>query len=886
MAHLMVRLRLATRAGRRRTVVHHTDTSVYEVVLSRSTRRTGSTTSFAFSSSAPTGENSFRYYQNTAQFPSEGDVYVHFWELDSWEQSSRRVRFSEWFHHEDETDGRSGGNTNEYLGTLRGFVRRQRNAYDFICTDPSGITQPSQPTQPSLTLRYKTISGGQESFVERSVLMTGEFEATWELGIIISSNSQPSGDTDYTNRQFGYPILFVDSIKNLVRLQIEEGGLTVANYSRLLSDGDDDTRTKHKHFNDQLIEQLDSGTEQALTFLQSQRSRVPTLRSTNSLPVLSTTEEQALWDNIEKELRWQRERAYYILNVSNRSGGSTPLSWLEPTAKHKRSWKNTFDRWRRRRRRGRQPTLIVKKKQMKHSFDEWNVRLTTHIPVLRASTSSTNLINYFRTQFGLTATIHTLTTEQENHGNVCGVLELQAIERAQSASVRIITPTVNTIHNLYNDVEFPRNSRALSTEFGFLALSESGNDIIKGAKLIGHYNDIPNYLNLLRTSIRTNFTALCDALRVSHPYSFDTAGLPKIFRYIIFTHGSRSSGLKFRPDLSSTTSAIHGVWLSKTVLNSANGTTFINNFSQHLCSQSVITLFACSTGGSSDPTRFRLTSCIRQMRQRLQNDTNRRNRLVRGRRGLRNRLRHNTSSGEELRDIITLGDSQRRKIISTTAYSGALTDRMRQMIQLGGTHSLLSDQQRTDLRSEITRLQTVNRRIIQEIRRMRGNNYAKNLLKYGGDPQILSETTCQTLQITPPTTYPDRLRFVSCLGLRNTMGEGSFAQLLRDKLTAGGVSADVWSHTDAGHTSRNSRLRLFDAYGGVHDLVRMIFNMVDYPSENQLNFWWNRGGNRKPMEHQHAVKKAALCAYASRTDSQCLFSLARIIEDFRSWSNL
>ena len=142
--------------------------------------------------------------------------------------------------------------------------------------------------------------------------------------------------------------------------------------------------------------------------------------------------------------------------------------------------------------------------------------------------------------------------------------------------------------------------------------------------------------------------------------------------------------------------------------------------------------------------------------------------------------------------------------------------------------------------------------------------YDQKLISYGGNPD-------------------------STDSLKNVMGTGSFAELLRNKLVEKGVEADVWAHTDAGHTSRNTRLRLFTADGRSHDLLRLVFEGTteftpkEQPSKNQLNWWWERGVDSNPMEHQHAVKKAALCHSQTLLETKDPFNLKKIIADFQKW---
>jgi hypothetical protein len=143
--------------------------------------------------------------------------------------------------------------------------------------------------------------------------------------------------------------------------------------------------------------------------------------------------------------------------------------------------------------------------------------------------------------------------------------------------------------------------------------------------------------------------------------------------------------------------------------------------------------------------------------------------------------------------------------------------------------------------------------------------YEQQLVSYGGDPD---------------STAP----------FKNTMGEESFAREFRNQLATRQIAADVWAHTDAGHTSRNARMRLFRSDGTTSDLVRLVFgDSAEFkpnkqPSEKQLSWWWNRGNEKiAPVVHQQAVKKAALCSAASLDDDQLAFSLKSLIADFRNW---
>jgi hypothetical protein len=143
--------------------------------------------------------------------------------------------------------------------------------------------------------------------------------------------------------------------------------------------------------------------------------------------------------------------------------------------------------------------------------------------------------------------------------------------------------------------------------------------------------------------------------------------------------------------------------------------------------------------------------------------------------------------------------------------------------------------------------------------------YEELLVSYGGDPD-------RTVQI------------------KNAMGKESFAKNFRDQLAARNIAADVWGHTDPGHTSRNARMRLFGSDGKTYDLIRLVFGdttefkLKKQPSKEQVSWWWSRGDEKKaPLQHQQAVKKAALCSVASLDDDQRAFSLKSLIANFRGW---
>jgi hypothetical protein len=146
----------------------------------------------------------------------------------------------------------------------------------------------------------------------------------------------------------------------------------------------------------------------------------------------------------------------------------------------------------------------------------------------------------------------------------------------------------------------------------------------------------------------------------------------------------------------------------------------------------------------------------------------------------------------------------------------------------------------------------------------------------------------------PKTTYQTRLASYggdpgSSAHVKNTMGEGSFAKEFRDELATRDIAANVWGHTDPDHASRNARMRLFASDGETYDFVRLLFadsgefKTTKQPSEAQLSWWWSRGKEDNPLDHQLAVKKTALCPVESLQDDQRAFSLKMLIATFNRW---
>lgn len=882
--HLLFYFRNSANNSSKSVRTQHDDTMVYEIIVRQMASVADKKDAFLFvdSTQSAAGANNFKYYSKADNYPVAGDIFIHFWELDKWEAPAK-VQFTEWYKVEDETLGNRANNSNEFLGALKGFIEKVGNNFQFICTDDSTIPAVTGADQSYIKIQYKKRARNKIETVQKNLLITGEFEATWELGLFPSATVKPSGNSDWTNKEFKYPFYFIESLKNIIRQQISEGGLTAATYANLLSGDDDLSREKYRYYSPRIDQQILSGRDAAMQFLSKLRQQVPNLRSANKLQPLTAAQQTAAWNNIEKELYWQSARTKFFLYAYNHKTNQ----WLQPTQQQTAclgnqtgKWANMFDQWRRGGRRLRPPELVFNKKDhQKYSFPSWKNHLQAEINNFTQIVSSTNILNYFRAQYGL-QNVNVVAQNQRNNGNVCRNLSLAQIEQNEPQNLKQANVTANTIYNVFNDLEFKGEPDRLSKEFGFLIFDQN-NKLIKGAHALQHYNEIAPYLQDFSQGVKNLYPEMCQSLKTKYPNAFTQTGLPKIYRFIIFTHGGRGDGLKFRPDLSSSLAAVKGNWLSISALSGNDGNALLQGLSQILTSPCIITLFACSTGGNTEPLKYSLNDKITRLQKQLKQDDDRRKAL---KIELEPRLRNPVPNANERQTLLTLNDQQRQNLLTDQRLTNAFTTQQRTKLKVGDNEWLLKDSQRTNLQNQIIALQKQNQKLQVEIVKVRrASLYTQRLLQNGGNPTPPTEAECVNISNNPPANYPARLSYLSFLGLRNFLGSGSFAETLRNKLKNKNIKADVWAHTDAGHTSRNARLRVFNCDGQAYDMVRLIFNAVQQPTEKQLSWWWDRGGENKPLTHQHAVKKAAMCSYNSINNQNIAFSLGKVINDFRGW---
>ena len=729
----------------------------------------------ATSSAAGTG---FKYYSDPNKYPSEGDCFLQIWELDKWDPESTRRRFDQWYKVEDEDTGRSKDVKNALCAVFRGFVARtvitvnktKTWKYEFICTDDEGVPA-AETDQAFISLRYRK-SGEKEARV-KNMLIASELESRWELGIYLASSQD---DKTWESKSFTYPILFLDSLRNLIRLQLQEGGLTVACYANLNHDEDEKTVDKYKYYAAKVNEQIEEGITAVRDFLHPLRPAAVQNRQKLKLPALK--DEKAVWQSVDEELEWQGMQVKSMLKIRDKY-------------KSKDAWLDKYRAWVKAGKAGAKPDPGFPNENKLFTFAQWKTDATAELTRLQTASSSANLLLFFEKAYGVEKA-PVAAPASRNKGNICRDLDLAEIETDEPEELKTLIVSKKTIKDVFNDREFPRNSQELAQEFGFLKLDENG-AITKGVHPLEDYKDIVPYI-----------TSLCQKVEEMYPAFFEDGSKARVYRFVIFTHGSRSSGLKTPAG-----------WFTLKILGEAEGKALIESFAEILAPKVVMTLYSCSTGGNPALN-------TKKSRESLKNKA--------------------LASAEN--ELKATYDAEVAKIKAETA------DKKQQTVLL------------TKARSDYeTAKKKKNQAIEAEWGKLKEYNY--NLMNCGGNPDS-------------PSPF------------RNLLGKGSFAEALCSSLKEAGVSADVWSHTDAGHTSRNSRMRIFTEDGSTHDLVRMIFEdskefkTNGEPSKAQLNWWFVRGDS-SDMEQQHAVKKAALCAYDSLNDPSVPFSLKNIVEDFRRW---
>jgi hypothetical protein len=780
------------------------DTQVFTIDVSRvdgqdrgQSRRGPS--AFDFSPATSRQDNTLPYHLHGDPPPHGSDLYLQLWELDIWEEVDPRADFDHWYRRGEED---SLDRENDLIAVLPGFLQQvregQQDRYEFICNDDSHLVSPNG-SEPYLTITYKKVVNGELQVVDQKRLtIPGESESWWEIGVCPSARDGEEDRRRFKNVAYRHHVQFIESMRNLVRNQLAEGGLSVAFFADFNQPEDLPILDKYRHFERQLRNAIQGGMERALSFLQDLQARLP--RETN------VTGPSAIFPRPEEEIEWRAVRAASACWI----GPSYEETEREPLARVRERFHREYSHWDGQSKPwfGARPAT-----DCRFTFTEWMTHARSAIDRLSMTGSESDLLQDFVNAFGQDRMSLVVDENRRNDANLCGSLRgtgpgnvLDSIEESSSPEIRS-AHSGRRIYDVQNDCEFPGNAAGVSKEFGLLCLGEDGH-LRKGAF------PLRDSAEQGRESILINLEHIRDVVASpGGPYAdlLPQGAPPKIYRLVIFTHGDRTAGFRYgrndqdwyglrllrgvEPD------RVHFIDRLSTLLGSgprADQASRPNN--------AIVTLYACSTGANPSPLADYYANQIDAEQE---------------------------TALQSIVQTVPRGAERDRQLRETRARFGSRRNRLREEVRG------LSDTE-------------------------------KILISYGGNPHRQSD-------------------------LRNLLGTGSLAEALRDALFARGVQADVWAHCDEGHTSRNARLRVFFAPRGstnqgephAEDLVRLVFNAPGEPSAPQIRWWWNRGedsgDNPAPLEHQHAVKKAALCAYDSIDDPDRPFSLKRIIEDFRGW---
>lgn len=831
----------------------------------------GKNNAFLFDSAdaAAPAQGAIKYYKDPAKYPTSGDCFFHLWEVDRFKAPAKstieKLQFSAWHVVEDSDTSNQPNNDNDHIGYVQGFIAKvtdkvsKKSSFEFICLDDTGLTSPTTPEQPCLNFCYmKKGSDGKVIEYTKKVLIPGEMETIWELGIVPTTSAKLTADNDWTKKEYPYPIFYVESIRNLVYSQMKEGGLTIAFHTGLLVDEDHLTREKFNYYSKQIDTQMNQSFTAAYAFLQQLRTRVASARATAKLAPLTTAQESAAWISVEKECLWRCATLRFGVEWKDQYKYSQ-----EDVPPGTSSWKSRYEAWVSHGRSGPKPLLprlTTPSHGQDFNFPEWVEYCKALITHGIAQNSYCNLLTFFCQKFGLQSAAVAQPNET-NFANICRGIDWATIERNESVRTQATKGTKVHIYDLYNDTEFSRNSDELSKEFGFLKLTESG-DVSKGASVVNNFRNIPSYLR-----------SIIHGIHNMYPDMLKDEQLIKVYRLIIFTHGDKKAGLAFRPNESDPKKE----WLSSKLLDEADGKTFIGELSKILSPKCIITLYACNTAGTQLSESLLKPDFVKNAESKIKVHNSHIQKL---KKTIDARLKSKVAAFDMMR-LLQLQDQQRNELLSNAIYSQHLTQQDKTDLQ---DTSILYDADLTAFQKESELFSSLCKEC------NRSSSYGKGIPVYGGDPATSSDSRRSQLKQAPPTTFPDRFEWWSCYGIRNIVGKGAFAERLRDRLREKQLQPDVWGHIDAGHTSQNARMRLFTGDGKAFDLVRLIFTkdggqQTAYPTERQFNWWFTRGNNEKPREHQHAVKKAALCAYESlQSNDQRPFSLSRLITKFRQWA--
>jgi len=151
--------------------------------------------------------------QNQPEYPSDARCVLRVWELDRYKRLVSGVLGSE---SENDKSVGSGGEDNELLGEIQGFVK-QLNKWEFIFLadqNPEASSDQSDQTTQRITLRIPRLLQNGAINVDDWVLnVTGEIETRLEIGISICEASKKLDDkTDFKTKEFPYPVVHLHKI--------------------------------------------------------------------------------------------------------------------------------------------------------------------------------------------------------------------------------------------------------------------------------------------------------------------------------------------------------------------------------------------------------------------------------------------------------------------------------------------------------------------------------------------------------------------------------------------------------------------------------------------------------------------------------------------------
>jgi len=269
----------------------------------------------------PTGDKNpikiHKFEKDKIDYPEKGDCIIQLWELDlftaysnpKWDaiksnNKSLQYQYFNYYYAKKDADNNESCNTNELLGCFEGYIVDYESWQEFICTGSSGFSN-AKSGNPGLRIVQKNRPNpnwDRADYQEIDVPLIGQKESIYELGIWPTLTSL---EKKWDKEKFIYPVTFIESTKNLVRNQLNEGGLTVACHAETVTFGDIQS---FYNYNSYYYKEVTTQLDKSYKNFKKGLSSLKDVFKSEGQPI-----NDSIWKVIEEEAAWRHAVADYRL---------------------------------------------------------------------------------------------------------------------------------------------------------------------------------------------------------------------------------------------------------------------------------------------------------------------------------------------------------------------------------------------------------------------------------------------------------------------------------------------------------------------------------------------------------------------------------------------